>query len=309
MELMAKEKEIFGVLTDIQPKKISNEFLNNAQRRKFIQLRVAGGARPISGQVLNWNPLSASYEPDNISSLVFSIVGITGTKAEYNVSLTDGNFLFVGDVTQYTNEMAQDAVGNILTDSVSIDFTYNDGANTITAVVLPAGVDHDLLGNLTTGDAHTQYALLAGRAGGQSLSGGTAANDDLTLQGTTNGTRTTSYVILQPSGGNVGVGTVTPTKKLGIDGDLSFETAGNGIYFKEGANGRQGVATLVTGTVTVNTTAVGANSRIFLTVQGGTLTNLGMPYVSAKVNGTSFTISSTNILDACDVAWLITEAL
>lgn len=35
------------------------------------------------------------------------------------------------------NEAAQDAVGNILTDSASIDFTYNDAANTITGVVLP----------------------------------------------------------------------------------------------------------------------------------------------------------------------------
>ena len=56
-------------------------------------------------------------------------------------------------------------------------------------------------------DDHTIYALLAGRAGGQSLSGGDAANDDLTLQGTTHGTRTTSYVLLQPNGGFTGIGT------------------------------------------------------------------------------------------------------
>jgi hypothetical protein len=35
----------------------------------------------------------------------------------------------------YTNEDAQDAVGSILTDTATIDFTYNDGANTITADV------------------------------------------------------------------------------------------------------------------------------------------------------------------------------
>lgn len=37
--------------------------------------------------------------------------------------------------TSYTNEDAQDAVGSILTDTATIDFTYNDGANTITADV------------------------------------------------------------------------------------------------------------------------------------------------------------------------------
>jgi len=38
------------------------------------------------------------------------------------------------------NEAAQDAVGNALVDSATIDFTYNDAANQITAAVLPAGL-------------------------------------------------------------------------------------------------------------------------------------------------------------------------
>lgn len=54
----------------------------------------------------------------------------------------------------------------------------------------------------------TAFAILAGQAGGQVLNGGTAANEDLTLQGTAHGTKTTSYVLLQPAGGNVGIGAV-----------------------------------------------------------------------------------------------------
>lgn len=54
-------------------------------------------------------------------------------------------------------EASQDAIGTALTDTASIDFTYNDVANTISAAVLPAGVDHNSLANLTTGDPHTQY--------------------------------------------------------------------------------------------------------------------------------------------------------
>lgn len=65
-------------------------------------------------------------------------------------------------ITQYTDELAQDAIGAALTDTASVDFTYNDGANTISAAVLPAGVDHNSLANLTTGDPHTQYMLGAG---------------------------------------------------------------------------------------------------------------------------------------------------
>jgi len=49
-------------------------------------------------------------------------------------------------------------------------------------------------------------ALLAGRSGGQTIYGGTAANEDLTLEGTSHATKTTSYLNLQPNGGNVGIG-------------------------------------------------------------------------------------------------------
>lgn len=76
-----------------------------------------------------------------------SIVGITGTKAQFNTAVTDGNILFVGDVTQYTNEDAQDAVGNILTDSSTIDFTYSDGGNTISASVKPNSITASELSN------------------------------------------------------------------------------------------------------------------------------------------------------------------
>lgn len=59
----------------------------------------------------------------------------------------------------FSDERAQDAVGSILTDSASIDFTYDDGAGTITATVIQAGIDHGSIGGLTDDD-HTQYAIL-----------------------------------------------------------------------------------------------------------------------------------------------------
>lgn len=48
-------------------------------------------------------------------------------------------------------------------------------------------IDHGEIGGLTDGDAgHTQFALLAGRAGGQDIIGGTAAGESLTLESTAN---------------------------------------------------------------------------------------------------------------------------
>lgn len=49
-------------------------------------------------------------------------------------------------------------------------------------------VDHGSVSGLSDDD-HAQYALLAGRAGGQSLTGGTAASESLTLESTSHGTK------------------------------------------------------------------------------------------------------------------------
>ena len=70
------------------------------------------------------------------------------------------------------NEAAQDAVGGALVDSSSIDFTYNDGANTITAVVLPAGVDHDSLSNFVANEHIDHSSVNINTAANSGLSGG-----------------------------------------------------------------------------------------------------------------------------------------
>jgi hypothetical protein len=57
--------------------------------------------------------------------------------------------------------------------------------------------------------------------------------------------------------------------------------------------------------VVVNTTAVTANSLIFLSYNDTSLSNPGSLNVSGRVAGTSFTIGSTNGSDRSDVAWFI----
>jgi O-acetylhomoserine/O-acetylserine sulfhydrylase-like pyridoxal-dependent enzyme len=73
-----------------------------------------------------------------------------------------------------------------------------------------------------------------------------------------------------------------------------------------GTDACSGVATLVAGTKVVTTSRVTANSRIQLTsnVDGGTP---GWLRVSARSNGTSFTILSSSNTDTSQVAWLIVE--
>ena len=88
----------------------------------------------------------------------------------------------------------------------------------------------------------------------------------------------------------------------------SVATFNKSITVPEGSNAYMGtVAVNGTSAVTVATTAVTANWRIFLTVQvpGGTVAT---SYVSSTSAATSFEIKSTGATDSSTVAWLIINA-
>ena len=60
---------------------------------------------------------------------------ISGTKAQYNTSVTDGDFLFVGDVTGYTDEAVDDRVAALLQPGTGLTWSYNDASGTLTPTV------------------------------------------------------------------------------------------------------------------------------------------------------------------------------
>lgn len=95
---------------------------------------------------------------------------------------------------------------------------------------------------------------------------------------------------------------------LADTGNVGTNTVGYGLSVKEGTNAKMGTATLNSTTaVTIATTAVTANSRIFLTIQSPAGSTIGSPYVSARTAGTSFQIKSTGTSDTSTVAWMIVE--
>ena len=99
-----------------------------------------------------------------------------------------------------------------------------DAAGHIDATMInDADVDHGTVGGLSDDD-HSQYLLMAGRAGGQVLTGGTAAGDDLYLESTSNATK--GDILLNAYGGKVGVGTKTPSVELEVNG--KFMVGGSG---------------------------------------------------------------------------------
>lgn len=56
--------------------------------------------------------------------------------------------------------------------------------------------------------------------------GSTAANGDITIEGTSSATKTTSYVNIQTTGGNVGIGTTAPAYQLHVEGTVA---TGSGV--------------------------------------------------------------------------------
>ena len=81
-------------------------------------------------------------------------------------------------------------------------------------------LDHGTLPGLADDD-HTQYALLAGRSGGQSLTGGTASANDLTLSSTSNATKGKinlgSSSAFDEANNRLGIGSNTPESLLHLE--------------------------------------------------------------------------------------------
>lgn len=87
--------------------------------------------------------------------------------------------------------------------------------------------------------------------------------------------------------------------------NINASDSGSGHNIKEGSNCRMGLATLALGTVMVANNSVTSNTRIFHSRQmtGGVVGNLSI----TKVAGTSFTITSSSLLETSTVAWELKE--
>lgn len=123
------------------------------------------GSGSITFAVGDWVVYSGSvWEKSINSNAVVSVNGQQGVVVLDTDDLSEGANLF------FTDERAQDAVGNAIADTSSVDMQYNDATGAISAVVLPAGVDHDSLQNFVANEHidHSSVSITAGAG----LSGG-----------------------------------------------------------------------------------------------------------------------------------------
>lgn len=114
------------------------------------------------------------------------------------------------------------------------DDVWTDAVHTHQSAAEGGTIDHGAALTGLTDDDHTQYGLLAGRSGGQTLNGGTAANDDLILRSTSNATKGTINLdsILTESKTNTSVSTsatniLTTARDYGSIAIVAGNSAGN----------------------------------------------------------------------------------
>lgn len=105
---------------------------------------------------------SGDYTASQITNVPFGEISATDVQAAINELDAEKAPLIhthvAADILDFT-EAAQDAVAAALVDSPSVDFTYDDALNQISAQVLPAGVDHDQLLNFVANE-HVDHSLV-----------------------------------------------------------------------------------------------------------------------------------------------------
>ena len=136
--------------------------------------------------------------------------------------------------------------------------TFADAAaDTTTFVALGTSATGSLAPATDAGlsyNASTDALTLSGSQIVPLISGSTAANGDITINGTSDATKATSYVILQETGGNVGIGTASPTYKLQSEATTTaafygHSTTSHGLMgISDGVGGNYGVYGLTTDT-------------------------------------------------------------
>lgn len=242
---------------------------------------------------------SASGTPTLIASSFFSkapgpvVPGEANTASNVGVG---GVGLFdtkVGVDLQFKNLNSSTGTISVTDDPINkeVDLNFNAGA-----------LSHNSLADLTTGDVHTHYTLLAGRAGGQIVNGGTAASENLDLRSTAHATkgavltdnlRVQNQLQTLQAVDNASAGNLNDVSTAGTS-FIRFTAASSISGFANGVDGKRLTIKNATGsflTIRRNNTGSAAANRIQI------------PSIHDYTVGVNGTVSF--IYDATDSRWCI----
>ena len=232
-------------------------------------LTVNTGTVTLTGNVANTSVLTIGAGAVSVSGSntgdQTSIVGITGTKAQFDTAVTDGNFLYVGDVTTNATHTG-DATG-----SGALTVVALNGTN---LAALGTGV---LKNTTATGVPFISKVALTEPATAATLT--IADNQTLTVNGSatiTNGTH---------SGTNTG----DQTSIVGITGSLAeFNTALTGADFATGGGTVTGASSGTnTGDQTITNSSDATSHTVTLSASGGTIQFIEGTNISLTTGGTA----------------------
>jgi len=271
----------------------------------------------------------------NIDILGGAGVTVTGTAGTLTIALTGGGVAFDSMVPDAgTNPVVPSALGVVTMAGTANQLTTTGGLNTLTFSVPATFIAPGSIASTTTITSGSSLAVTTSAVIGTTLTatGGLTTLAALTQVGTTLinasgaavttiGTGGTGAVNIGNATGNTAVtgsltASTTLTATLGAitatNGNVVLGTAGNKIISTSvastttaGANSFGNVS-LVGGSAVVSTTAALTNSIIILTTQALGTVATPMPIaVTARSNGVSFTITSSDGTDTSSIGWMI----
>jgi len=137
----------------------------------YTDLTSAGGVGNASSEHIHDDRYYTESEVDTISGALSS---------EIDADIAAHAAISSAHHVRYTDEEAQDAVGNIMSGASFVTVTYNDIANTITISGSASAIDHGYLSGLEDDD-HTQYILVDGTRGFTATVSGVYPTEDYHL--------------------------------------------------------------------------------------------------------------------------------
>ena len=132
------------------------------------------------------------FEWDKLGDLIINTLSLSGDIDLNGNDIDDGGVIFLREQAN-----ADADVGNQgqlwMKTGAPTEFMFTDDAGADRTIIWAGGAFHGGFSDVGVDD-HTQYALLAGRSGGQTLAGGDAAGEDFTIKSTGHATRGSTFI-------------------------------------------------------------------------------------------------------------------